>query len=67
MSKDRDEKSVADRRSFMKLATVGAVLGGAAIAAGGAARAEMAPVDAKKGKGYRETPHVKTYYELCKF
>lgn len=66
MSKDRDEKSVADRRNFMKLATVGTVLGGAAIAVGGAARAEVSPAEAK-GKGYRETPHVKTYYELSRF
>ncbi|MGF1622218.1 MAG: twin-arginine translocation signal domain-containing protein [Rhodomicrobiaceae bacterium] len=66
MSKDRDEKSVADRRNFMKLATVGTVLGGAAIAVGGAARAEVSPAEAK-GTGYRETPHVKTYYKLSRF
>jgi hypothetical protein len=66
MSEDRDEKTVAGRRGFMKLATLGTVLGGAAIAVGGKARAEVSPAD-KKGKGYRETPHVKTYYDLSRF
>jgi hypothetical protein len=50
----------------MKLATAGTVLGGAAIAIGGAARAEVSPAEAE-GKGYRETPHVKTYYKLSRF
>lgn len=65
MSKDRDEKSVAERRDFLKLATLGTVLGGAAIAAGGTAQAAK-PVEAK-GKGYRVTDHVKTYYDLARF
>lgn len=65
MSKDRDEASVAERREFLKLATLGTVLGGAAIAAGGKAQA-ASPAEAK-GHGYRETDHVKRYYELARF
>ena len=65
MSKDRDEKSVEDRRDFLKLATYGTVLGGAAIAAGGVAQAASAPIE--DGRGYRETDHVKTYYKLARF
>ena len=65
MSKDRNDKSVEDRRDFLKLATYGTVLGGAAIATGGAAQAASAPVEA--GSGYRETDHVKTYYKLARF
>lgn len=65
MSKDRDEKSVAERREFLKLATLGTVLGGAAIAVGGQAQADVS--GEAKGKGYRETDHVKRYYELARF
>lgn len=65
MSKDRDGKPVEDRRDFLKLATFGTVLGGAAIAAGGAAKAASASGD--QGSGYRETDHVKTYYKLARF
>lgn len=65
MSKNRDDKSVEDRRGFLKLATYGTVLGGAAIATGGAAQAATAPVE--EGRGYRETEHVKTYYKLARF
>lgn len=65
MSRDRDRKSVEDRRDFLKLATYGTVLGGAAIAAGGAAQAASASRD--EGSGYRETDHVKTYYKLARF
>ena len=64
-SKDRDEKSAENRRDFLKLATYGTVLGGAAIATGGAAQAVTAPVEEKTG--YRETDHVKTYYKLARF
>ena len=65
MSKDRDEKSVAERRDFLKLATLGTVLGGAAMAAGGTAQAATSAKP--KSGGYRETDHVKTYYDLARF
>jgi len=65
MSRDRDEKSAADRRDFLKLATVGTVLGGAAVAAGGSVQAAVR-ADAE-GAGYRETDHVKRYYDLSRF
>ncbi len=65
MGKDQDEKSVAERREFLKLATLGTVLGGAAITAGGIAQAAMP--DGAKSSGYRETEHVKTYYKLARF
>lgn len=66
MSTDRDGKSVEDRRDFLKLATYGTVLGGAAVAvAGGTAKATSAPSD--EGRGYRETDHVRTYYKLARF
>jgi hypothetical protein len=59
-----DEKRVADRRSFLKLAGVGVVTGGAVMA--GTKSAEAA--EAKPATGlYRESEHVKRYYELARF
>ncbi len=60
-----DEKSVEARRDFLKLASLGTVLGGAAIATGGSAQASQT-ID-ETGTGYRETAHVKTYYESTRF
>lgn len=57
----------ADRRSFLKLAGAGVVGSGAALAS------TVAPADAASSApeagegGYRETDHVKRYYELAKF
>ena len=62
--KRQDDKAVTDRRSFLKLAGVGVAAGGAAVAAGGTASAtESKPRDGL----YRETDHVKRYYELARF
>lgn len=64
--KDGDQAPNADRRSFLKLAGLGAVSGGAALVAEtkpAEASAEARPADAL----YRETDHVKRYYELAKF
>lgn len=65
MSKDQNEKSARERRDFLKLATLGTVLGGAAMTTGGAVNA-AAPAE-NRGSGYRETDHVKTYYKLARF
>lgn len=55
-----------DRRSFLKLAGLGTVTGGVALAtAGGDAEAKEAS-DGKSG-GYRETGHVKKFYETARF
>ncbi len=61
----KNEKSVEDRRGFLKLASLGTVLGGAALATGGSAQA--AEVIDESGSGYRETAHVNTYYESTRF
>jgi len=60
-----NEKSVEARRDFLKLASLGTVLGGAVIAAGGSAQA--AETHDEAGSGYRETAHVKTYYDSTRF
>lgn len=62
--KKQDDKAVTDRRSFLKLA-------GAVTAASGTAVAAATPAAASESKPrhgqYRETEHVKRYYELARF
>ena len=58
-------KEKVDRRGFFGSAGKGLALGvGAAVAA--ATGAEAAVEDAE-GEGYRETRHVKTYYDTTRF
>ena len=66
MEKKKD-RSVKSRREFLKGAGVtGAVAGVASVAMSGKpAQAKLA--DDAKSAGYRETEHVKTYYELARF
>ncbi len=54
-----------DRRGFLKLAGLGTVAGGAALVAGD--KAVEAAESAKSQTGYRETDHVKAYYERARF
>ena len=61
------EKSASGRREFLKLASLGTVVGGASLLLQDAP-AEAA--EAKTGKGaagYRETPHVKAVYASMRF
>ena len=65
--KQSDKKAAgADRRSFLKLAGAGVVGSGAALASAAAPAAAASAPEAAEG-GYRETDHVKRYYELAKF
>jgi hypothetical protein len=57
----------AGRRNFLKLASVGAVAGTVAAAAGGRAREAEAAEPEARAKGYRETDHVRKFYELARF
>jgi hypothetical protein len=59
------EKQVAKRREFLKLAGLGS-LSGAAVVAAGAMPAE-AKSEPPQGDGYRESAHVKKVYELARF
>lgn len=62
--KRKDTAIEADRRSFLKLAGLGAVAGSATLVAG-EAQAE-APLS-ETAAGYRETEHVKTFYDTARF
>jgi hypothetical protein len=57
----------AGRRNFLKLASVGAVAGTVAAAAGGRQHEAEAAEPEARGKGYRETDHVRKFYELARF
>jgi hypothetical protein len=63
MKQDKKE-AVADRRSFLKLAGAGAAAGGAALV-GGEKTAEAAESKPKTSL-YRETEHIRRYYELAR-
>ncbi len=67
MSKRQGGKQASegtDRRDFLKLAGLGSIAGGTALVAG---KDEAAADSQQTGRGYRETDHVKTYYQLAKF
>lgn len=68
MKRNKDLKS-AGRRDFFKKAGAGLGLAGAVAAglASGTAAAEVKLDRGSKSAGYRETDHVKRYYELAKF
>jgi hypothetical protein len=56
----------AGRRDFLKLASVGAVAGTVAVATG-TASTEAEAMTEEHSEGYRETAHVKKFYELARF
>ncbi|MEP2943487.1 MAG: twin-arginine translocation signal domain-containing protein [Hyphomicrobiales bacterium] len=59
------EEMTSDRRSFLKMASVGTLVGGAAAVTGTTAQASEEPKI--HGSGYRESDHVKKVYELSRF
>jgi hypothetical protein len=62
--KETKKEAVADRRSFLKLAGAGAAAGGAALVAG-ETKVEAREAEAKPAL-YRETEHIRRYYELAR-
>lgn len=66
--RQQDKPVSAHRRDFLRVASVGAVAGAAmAMAGGGEAVAAEATEPADGRAGYRETPHVKTFYKLARY
>lgn len=59
------EEKVEARRNFLKLASIGTVLGGAVAVTGTSAKAATSVEETKSG--YRETEHVKAFYESTRF
>ena len=64
--KTKDDSQKVARRDLLKLAGLGGVTG-AALMATSTGKAEAAAEIGRKDSGYRETEHVRTYYELAKF
>ena len=62
--KQGKKDAVADRRSFLKLAGAGAAAGGAALMATDK-KAEASEAKSKTSL-YRETEHIRRYYELAR-
>ena len=62
---EKEVKSVG-RRDFFRKAGVGA-LGAAAVGLTAAEAGAASPASSSEGSGYRETEHVKKYYELARF
>jgi len=65
MSENR-QTAKADRRSFLKLAGLGALSGGAMLALD-KSPAEASETSVESTGSYRETDHVRTYYESTRF
>jgi len=64
----KKEVTTIGRRDFFRNATLGAGAAGAAAIGLATGKAEAAVPDAQQdGAGYRETEHVKKYYELSRF
>lgn len=63
--KDKKDAAIADRRRFLKLAGVGVATGGGALAAE-ASPADAATAPKSDGGLYRETEHIRKYYELAR-
>jgi hypothetical protein len=58
------KEAVADRRSFLKLAGASAAAGGAALMTG--EKKAQASEAKPKTSLYRETDHIRRYYELAR-
>ncbi len=64
--KEGKGQGAVKRRDFLKQAGLVAGTAGAAAVMAGSKKAEAAEADQAKS-GYRETDHIRTYYELAKF
>ena len=62
---EQPERLKAKRREFLKLLGMGGAAGAAALTGGAAPGEAAAP--AKPETGYRETAHVRKFYETAKF
>ncbi len=56
----------ADRRRFLKLAAFG-LAAGMAVEAAGDEEANASERDDERRAGYRETDHIRLYYDLARF
>lgn len=62
----KNDRTATDRRGFLKFAGFGSVAGAAALLFK-SDKAEAAEVGPDGRLGYRETEHVRTFYESARF
>ncbi len=67
MKRETERNPTTDRRSVLKLAGASVVASGAALVTGGTAAVAATESPPRVGEIYRETDHVRRYYELAKF
>ena len=65
MEMKKREEAVEDRRDFLKRSAVTAAAAGAVAVAGKAATASV--IEVPSSAGYRETEHVKAFYNSARF
>ena len=65
MESKKKEVAPEDRRDFLKRSAVTAAVAGAVVVAGKTATADEPVVPS--GAGYRETDHVKAFYNSARF
>ena len=65
--KNTTKASEADRRGFLRMVGIGGVVGGVAAATAAAPAQAAGDTPSEGGSGYRETEHVRTYYDLARF
>ena len=65
-SKDEELKS-KPRRAFLKLGGAGVAAGGAAVVLRGGVAESADATTPSKAAGYRETDHVKKFYQTARF
>jgi nitrous oxide reductase len=64
----KEKQTGVSRRAFFRTAAIGSAAAAGAAVVGGTDEAEAAEAPTSpSAAGYRETAHVKTYYELAKF
>lgn len=66
MTKDK-EQGRAKRRDFLKLLGLGGVATATVAVAGDAPEAKASEAGPADARGYRETEHVKKFYETARF
>lgn len=64
---ERPKKDKADRRDFLKMASVGTIAAGATVLSSGDKLQAAEPEMDENKTGYQETEHVKAFYNSARF
>lgn len=64
---ERPEKDKADRRDFLKMASLGTIAAGATVLSSGNKLQAAEPEMDENKTGYQETEHVKAFYKSARF